>query len=248
MAATSEVKVDAAFLGAVTDGPDAPWRVSIQVGDKVLPFKMDTGAQVTAISEEAFRELPGIQLKKPSKVLYGSARRALSVAGQFTAVLAYKGRQTKHRVFVVRDLQANLLGLPALISLKLLHRINAVTADEDILRRFPAVFKGLGDIEEEYTIRLKPDAVPYSLFTPRNVALPLRENVRDELHRMETMGVIIKVTEPTSWCAGMVVVPKQSGDVRIYVDLKPLNASVLRETFPIPQVDETGSIVRGDAL
>ena len=123
-----------------------------------------------------------------------------------------------------------------------------VTADEDILRRFPAVFKGLGNIGEEYTIRLKPDAVPYSLFTPRTVPLPLREKVCDELHRMETMGVIIKVTEPTSWCAGMVVVLKRSGDMRICVDLKPLNASVLRETFPIPQVDETGSIVRGDAL
>ena len=56
---------------------------------------------------------------------------------------------------------------------------------------------------------------------------------------METLGVISKVTEPTPWCAGMVIVPKRSGDVRICVDLKPLNESVLRETYPIPQVDET---------
>ena len=109
-----------------------------------------------------------------------------------------------------------------------------MTADEDILRQFPAVFKGLGNIGEEYTIRLKPDAVPYFLFTPRNVALPLREKVCDELHRMETMGVITKVTEPTSWCVGMVVVPKRSGDVRICVDLKPLNASVLQDISHSP--------------
>jgi len=89
------------------------------------------------------------------------------------------------------------------------------------------VSNGLGNIGEEYTIYLKPDAMPYSLFTPRNVALPLREKVLDE-HRVETMDVITKVTEPTSWCVGMVVVPKRSGDVRICVDLKPLNASVLR--------------------
>ena len=37
----------------------------------------------------------------------------------------------------------------------------------------------------------------------------------------------------------MVVVRKKSGDVRIYVDLKPLNQSVLRETHPLPGVDET---------
>ena len=37
----------------------------------------------------------------------------------------------------------------------------------------------------------------------------------------------------------MVVVPKKSGDVRIYVDLKPLNENVLRETHPLPGIDET---------
>ena len=56
---------------------------------------------------------------------------------------------------------------------------------------------------------------------------------------MEAMGVISKVDEPTDWCAGMVVVPKKSGSVRICVDLKPLNESVLRETHLLPKVDET---------
>lgn len=110
------------------------------------------------------------------------------------------------------------------------------------------MFNGLSNIGEEYTIRLKPDAVLYSLFTLRKVALPLHKKVRDELHQMETMGVITKVTEPTSWCAGMVVVPKRSGDVRICVDLKPLNASVLRETFPILQVDEALAQLPGATL
>ena len=35
------------------------------------------------------------------------------------------------------------------------------------------------------------------------------------------------------------MVPKKSGDVRICVDLKPLNERVLRETHPLPGVDET---------
>ena len=37
----------------------------------------------------------------------------------------------------------------------------------------------------------------------------------------------------------MVVVPKRSGAVRICVDLKPLNQSILREVHPIPKVDDT---------
>ena len=37
----------------------------------------------------------------------------------------------------------------------------------------------------------------------------------------------------------MVVVPKKSGKVRICVDLKPLNQSVLREVHPLLKVGET---------
>lgn len=62
--------------------------------------------------------------------------------------------------------------------------------------------------------------------------------VKDELDRMEHMGVISKVEEPTSWCAGMVVVPKKDKKVRICVDLKKLNENV-REVHPLPKVDET---------
>ena len=55
---------------------------------------------------------------------------------------------------------------------------------------------------------------------------------------MESLRVISKVDQPTEWCAGMVVVPKKSGGLRICVDFKPLNESVLREIHPLPSVDE----------
>ena len=43
----------------------------------------------------------------------------------------------------------------------------------------------------------------------------------------------------------MVAVPKASGGVRICVDLKPLNESVLREAYPLPTVDEILAQVSG---
>jgi transposase InsO family protein len=104
---------------------------------------------------------------------------------------------------------------------------------------FSSVFQGLGNMGEPYDIKLKPDANPYALFTPRNIPLPLRPNVEEELRRMEELGVISKVDVPTPWCAGMVVVPKKNGKVRICVDLQPLNRHVLREVHPLPKVDET---------
>lgn len=50
---------------------------------------------------------------------------------------------------------------------------------------------------------------------------------------------------PTEWCAGMVVVPKKQGSVRICVDLKPLNESVLREIHPLPTVEDLLAQMRG---
>ena len=65
---------------------------------------------------------------------------------------------------------------------------------------------------------------------------------------MESRGIISKVDTPTPWCAGMVVDPKKDKTVRIYVDLKPLNTSVLRETHPLPKVDNTLAQLTGPTV
>ena len=104
------------------------------------------------------------------------------------------------------------------------------TPRNDIIEQFPKVFTGLGTLGEEYKIQLKDDATPYALYAPRNVPMPLRPKVKEELERMEMLGVISKVSQTTPWCAGLLVaVPK----IRMCVDLKPLNESVLREVYPI---------------
>ena len=104
--------------------------------------------------------------------------------------------------------------------------------------QFPKVFTGLGILGGDYTIRLKGDAHPFSLYTPRRISFYLHQKVQEELKRMESMGVILKIKDPTPWCAGMVVVMKKTGSVRLCVDRKPLNENILCEVHPIPRVDE----------
>ena len=53
------------------------------------------------------------------------------------------------------------------------------------------------------------------------------------------------VERPTDWCAGMVAVHKKTGEVRICVDLKPLNNNVLREPYPITAADDTLAFLSG---
>ena len=133
----------------------------------------------------------------------------------------------------------NLLGLPAIQSLNILTVVDAI----DDLTREPdsAIFTGLGTSPENFT----PDTKPFALFTPRVVPIPLRKKVQEELGRMESLGVISRSDKPTPWCSGMVVVPKKSGSVRICVDFRHLNECVLRETHPMPKVDDTQAQLAG---
>ena len=243
---SEESSLETAFLDTMSSKQDKAWFSSICIGDQETLFKLDTGAEVTAVSQDSWQLLGKPSLSTSDKQLFGPARNPLQVLGQFKGHLSYQGRASTQQVFVVKGLKNNLLGLPAITALNLVARVDetstsdTTTASADRIReKFPRVFQGLGNLGEEYEIKLKPDAKPYSLCTPRHVPLPLRPKVAEELNKMEEMGVISKVIEPTPWCAGMVVVPKKSGAIRICVDLKPLNESVLREVHPLPKVDET---------
>ena len=210
----------------------------LQLPQHVVQFKLDTGAEVSAISDTTFRSFKGHRLIQPSKSLYGPACSALEVIGQFDGRLCHGRKSTTQTMFVVKGLRNNLLGLPAIVALNLVAQVDTTTtASSNIVDKFPDLFQGLGNLGEPYDIQLQPDAKPYSLFTPRHIPLPLRPQVKAELDRMEA-GVISQVDIPTPWCAGMVVAPKKNGSISICVDFKPLNAYIIREVHPLPTVDE----------
>lgn len=62
------------------------WRV----GNKAVSFKLDTKAQVTVISDNAYKGLRVNSLKKHSKLLYAS--QALDVFKKFFAILSWGHR------------------------------------------------------------------------------------------------------------------------------------------------------------
>ena len=223
----------------MSSGEKTSWSVDIRIKNRSVSFKMDIGAEVTANSGDTYESLGRPQLGKPNKVMYGPAHQALNVIGQFSGWLKYGKRSAREKVYVVQGPKTNLLGLQAMTALQLVRRVHATdTGEPDVVKQFSQVFQGLGNIGDDYQIKLKENATPYSLFVPRNIPIPLKPKVKEELNRMEQLGVISKVTDPTPWCAGMVVVPKKSGKIRICVDLKPLNENVLREPHPIPKVDD----------
>ena len=166
---------DTSYLTAVTGGQStSSWTTTVAVNGHELVFKLDTGADVTVISDDTFKSLDieDQELQSSYKRLCGPDSPPLEVVGELSATLAYKGRSCVHPVYVMRKLQQNLLGLPAIQSLHLLAQVDAVGTS--IPDQYPGVFTGLGTFPSSYHIQLKPEAQPFALYTRRNVPIPLR--------------------------------------------------------------------------
>ena len=212
--------IDSAFLGEVDPGQNTACSTTLQLNRRKTQFKLDTGAEATAISMETYRALQRPKISPPKKSLYGPSRQPLDCIGQFSGKFYCKGKTTTQPVYVIRGLKSNLLGLPAITALKLAIRVNTTTTEpaevmDNHKKQFPSLFKGLGNLGEPFEIHLKTGSIPHCIYILRHVSLPLREKVKQELDRMESTGFIKKISDPTAWCGGMVIVPKKEAKIRI---------------------------------
>ena len=205
---------------AVVEGGTKPWTIDIQLNGDLTQFKIDTGAGVTVIPATMYKEPRDKRLQPAGKILQGPSKYTLSVLGKFQGTLQFANATVTENIYVVQGLQKVLLGRPAIEALGVAVRVDQLLANKAIVvSKFPHLFKGLGYMKGAYHIQLKENAVPFALTIPRRVPIALMSKVQSELQRMEKKGVISQVKEPTDWCAGMVVVPKSGGTVRICVDL-----------------------------
>ena len=99
-------------------------------------------------------------------------------------------------------------------------------------------------MKTQYKIRVRKDAIPYSIYVPRPVPLRMQEEVKKELKRMQDLGVIAESEGPSECCSPMVVATKSNGKIRICSDLIKLNKSVQREVYPMATVENSLSQIR----
>jgi hypothetical protein len=65
----------------------------------------------------------------------------------------------------------------------------------------------------------------------------LKEQIKEELQRMEDAGVIVKQTEPTDWVNSMVTVIKPE-KIRVCIDPRDLNRAIKREYYPMKTIED----------
>ena len=70
--------------------------------------------------------------------------------------------------------------------------------------------------------------------------------VTAKLKALVEADIIEPVTEPTEWCAPIVVAPKRNRqDIRICVNLRKLNPAVKREKYVLPTFEDISSKLQG---
>lgn len=175
----SKIEEDYAFLGAVrTKRNEDIWSVDLTLNSSLVHFKIDTGADVTVIPESVYKKLkPTPALIQSSKSLFGPAHTTLMG-------VIKREESSLQEIFVVTGACLALLGHPAIETLKIVQKVNAVEAEE-VKEKFPNLFKGLGKLDGPDYLKLKPDAKPHAITTPRRVPVPLLSKVKEELSWME---------------------------------------------------------------
>ena len=229
-----------ATLGELSDD----YTIELSLNNRHVTFKIDSGADVSAIPPRVAGNVQ--KLSKPDRMLCSAGGQQLAVLGMFKAELTHdNGDSTCTNIYVVKNLKTPLLGKPAIRGLNLLKRINVVTGSEQmkekVMKDFPQLFTGLGEMKGEYKIELKPNAQPFAVNAPRRIALPMLKGVKQTLDNMEKQGVIRKLgpNEISQYLSPIVAIPKSNGKVRVCVDYTELNKNVMRPKYELPTVDDT---------
>ena len=228
-----------------TDGEHAPTiniHVSSLNGCASLNILPDSGADISVAGPSTLTQLH----EHPDNLLpSGLTPRAVNGTsmhplGKLPVTLELEGIKYTEDFHIYSQVNGAILSWKAAKGLNILpqtypypatrpviNSFNLPTADP-IVAEFPDVFSDqVTSMEgEEFHISLSANAKPFCVNTPRAVPFAYRDKLKAELDLLQTQGIIAPVTEPTEWCAPIVVAPKKdSQEIRLCVDLSQVCSS-----------------------
>ncbi|XP_021368026.1 uncharacterized protein K02A2.6-like, partial [Mizuhopecten yessoensis] len=228
---------------------------TLHVGPKKVPvrFKLDTGSQANILPNSLFETLGNQgKLQPSSEKLSAYSGHTLDTLGSCQLTCQHKGKSVKLYFHVVKTQSTPILGMRPCLDLGLIKLVYTCSVDspvskvsdsqplnkDTVLSEYKDVFEGIGLLKGECHIKTDP-SVPPVVHPPRRVPLSLREGLKEELARMESLEIITKVIDPTEWVSSLVVVKKpESGKLRVCIDPKDLNKAILRPHYPTKTLED----------
>ena len=142
----------------------------------------------------------------------------MPVTGKATLNVKLRGKTHPVKFQIIEHPATPVIDLQTCHDLKLVKRVSSVDTQREenlssdtnqdvneILKKYEDVFDGIGCLEGTYRIKIDPTVRPV-VHPGRKIPLTQREKVKEELDRMEKLGVIRKAEEPTEWVSSLEVV------------------------------------------
>ena len=204
----------------------------VLVNDKWVPMQVDTGADISVISTKVWKDIFGSpKLEKYSQKLEVYDGHELKTRGKMVAVIDKNGKYQIGDIVIVESRKPfGLLGRNFLeeFARKQVNQCDSLKSGVSVL----PVIKGV-----KASMELK-DGVTPKFCRARPVPLALEEKVKNELDRLESLGVISPITGGVENCSPVVWVRKPNDELRCCADFKVhVNDKIKTDSYPLPKIE-----------
>ena len=223
-------------------------------------FKIDTGSDGNLMPISMFaRPFPQVSLDALSRTIekdvtsYAYNNTPIKQFGTCSVRLCFKGRSFVCKYFVVEH-ETTIVGISDSEKLrlvevnfdmvkskhiKIINEVNEDSFKQNIEKEYPELFKGIGLIDGEITIKLKDGAIP--LVEPiRRIPHTMQEPLKEELDKLVKERILHKVdiSELIEWLNSFVCMKKANGKVRLCLDPTHMNKWIIRPRHSVKLVDD----------
>ncbi|XP_070392639.1 uncharacterized protein [Dermacentor albipictus] len=256
LSSTSAGQPSASVLTVSTLEAKRDLQVPVVVNDVAIRLLVDTGASVSLMTAEDFGKHFGRQhrLSKTAVDLRNYSKQRIDIQGLFQATVQFFQRSCSV-TFHVTSTGTSLLGLDAIQRLGIqidgtsltccLAMLPPVQSPTGVPPGFDHLFSGELGLVKNFVDRIhrRRGMKPVSSKL-RRLPLALREQVTNELRRLEDCDVIERV-EASEWVSPLVVVRKKDGAIQLCVDLREPNKAIVIDGYPLPHVEELLQMFHG---
>ena len=231
-----------------------PFEVGLMVDNQQLTMEINTGASLSVISAETYKQKwPGRHLQPSTVKLKTYTGEALRVLGSIEVKVCHGGQEAKLPLLVIQGKGPSLLGRNWLAHFRLdwkeIHRLHR-NALEELLEQHQEIFKpGLGALKGHKARIYVDEKVKPRFCKARSVPYSMRALVEKEFDRLTQEGVIEPV-QFAEWAAPIVPVLKADRvSVRICGDFKmTVNQASKLDRYPIPRIEDLFARLAGGRI